>query len=321
MSLPWLSVVMPVYNGERYLDEALGSIAAQHDPGLEIVALDDGSSDRSLEILKRWESRLPLRIERGERCGNWVEVSNRGLRLARGRFACFLHQDDRWHPDRLRILREALAVPGCNFVVHATEYLDERSRRLGFYHPPYRERAGFLPAAHFVRPLLIQSLLSCPSTIFDRQSALDLGGMDPTLWYSADWDLWIRLCAQGRTRYVARALAAYRLHPQTQSSLRSRDLAEFRRQHEIVFERHFPAWRKRLPDADAVAALAAFSTSLNTSLAALAHRQAAGLLPLAWSFLKLGPFNALRFLGLARLHERIPARVRERLRAPTASPP
>src|SRR5262245_50753324 len=114
---PWLSVVMPVYNGESYLPRALESIAAQGDPGLEVLALDDGSSDRSMEILKSWASRLPLRIEQPGRCGNWVAVTNRGMEMARGEFACFLHQDDAWRPGRLEAMRQVIAsTPDVDFV-------------------------------------------------------------------------------------------------------------------------------------------------------------------------------------------------------------
>src|SRR5262245_37522067 len=108
MRRPWLTVVMPVFNGERYLSEALESVRDQGDADIELIALDDGSTDRSVEILRRWESRLPLRIEQPARCGNWVAVTNRGLQMGRGEYACFLHQDDVWRRDRLRVLKRMI---------------------------------------------------------------------------------------------------------------------------------------------------------------------------------------------------------------------
>jgi glycosyltransferase involved in cell wall biosynthesis len=317
---PWLTVVMPVYNGERYLSEALESVAAQGQDDIELIVLDDGSTDRSAEILRHWESRLPLRIERAPRCGNWVAVTNRGLSAGRGEYACFLHQDDVWRPERLRVLRRMIEeVPSTDFLMHATDYIDQRGKPLGRYHPPFRESAGDLPADEVVRPFLVQNVLSIPSALFRRAAALEGGGLDERLWYSADWDLWLRLAARGRARCVARVLAGYRLHPHTQTSLRSGDLAEFRRQHEIVFEKHFPSWKMALPDADAVAARARFSIDVNTALAALASRQKAGLGRLAGSFASLGVAGACRYVRDSRILERMSARLRGRLWSTSSS--
>jgi glycosyltransferase involved in cell wall biosynthesis len=314
MPHPWLTVVMPVYNGERYLPEALESVAQQGAQDFELIALDDGSSDRSLEILRRWESKLPLRIEQPPRCGNWVAVTNRGLALGRGEYACFLHQDDLWSRDRLRVLRAKVnEVPTTDFLMHATGYIDGRGVPLGRYHPPFRESADDLPADDVVRPFLIQNVLSIPSALFRRAAALEGGGLDERLWYSADWDLWLRLAARGHTRCVRRVLAGYRLHAHTQTSLRSGDLTEFRRQHELVFEKHFPAWKAALPDADAVAARARFSIDLNTALAAMANRQSAGIGRLAGAFVSLGLAGALRYVHDSRIVERMSARLRGRL--------
>ncbi len=314
MQRPWLSVVMPVYNGERYLSQALGSIAVQPLQGVEVIALDDGSADRSPDILRHWESRLPLRIERLARCGNWVAVTNRGLSLARGDFACFLHQDDVWHPDRLRVLGGMLREqPATDFLMHATAYIDRRGARLGFYHPPFRESAADLPAPEVVGPFLVQNVLSIPSAVFRREAALEGGGLDERLWYSADWDLWLRLAARGRSRCSSRVLAGYRLHPHTQTSLRSGDLAGFRRQHELVFEKHYPAWKAVLPDAEQVAARARFSIDVNTALAALASGQKAGWGRLARGFAGLGFSGACRYVRNSRILERTSARLRGRL--------
>src|SRR2546430_4101777 len=84
MSTPWLSVVMPTYNGDAFLAAALESIRAQQDGGdFEVIAVDDGSEDGTLATLDAYSSRLPLRIVRRPRTGNWVASSNHGLAVAR----------------------------------------------------------------------------------------------------------------------------------------------------------------------------------------------------------------------------------------------
>ena len=93
-----LSVVMPTYNGERYVAAALESLLAQRDDGVELIVVDDGSSDGTAELVERLTRGTPTRLLRPGRLGSWVAASNLGLREARGEWACFLHQDDLWLP-------------------------------------------------------------------------------------------------------------------------------------------------------------------------------------------------------------------------------
>src|SRR5579862_7885736 len=108
MSDPWLSVIMPTYNGAAYLAQTLESIECQADCTMEIIAVDDGSSDATLAILHNYSRRLPLRIIARSHIGNWVANTNFGLAKAQGHYVCFLHQDDLWLPGRLRVLRQLL---------------------------------------------------------------------------------------------------------------------------------------------------------------------------------------------------------------------
>ena len=102
---PWLSVVIPTCNGERYLATALESVVADEGQGVELVIVDDGSTDRTLEIVDTYHTRAAIRIVQRERVANWVVSTNVGLRAATGRHACFQHQDDLWLPGRLSAIR------------------------------------------------------------------------------------------------------------------------------------------------------------------------------------------------------------------------
>ncbi len=107
---PWLSVVMPVYNGAEYVTQALESVAresvgTQRAGDLEVIVVDDGSGDATPDIVARYAERLRLTLVRREHGGSWTASTNLGLRMAAGRYACILHQDDYWLPGRLRCLR------------------------------------------------------------------------------------------------------------------------------------------------------------------------------------------------------------------------
>ena len=137
MNRPWLSVILPTYNGAAYLDKTLTSIASRRDTGIEVIAVDDGSTDETLNILERFQGQLQLRIETRGRIGNWAANSNYGLRLARADYACYLHQDDLWLPDRLRVLRP-LVDGGTSpvLLLHPAHFIDSRGQFLGLWRCP-----------------------------------------------------------------------------------------------------------------------------------------------------------------------------------------
>ena len=195
---PWLSVIMPVHNGERYLAEALRSIHGEGIDGYEVIAVDDGSSDTSPRILSEWERILPLRrFSRGG--GNWVAATNAGLREARGKYVCFLHQDDLWLPGRLSAVR-AEATHGPSLIVHPALFIGPGGERLGIWRCPLP--AGEVDPRLFAERLIVQNFIAIPAPVFARDAALRDGGMDESLWYTADWDLWLRLGRIGTLRYV-----------------------------------------------------------------------------------------------------------------------
>jgi glycosyltransferase involved in cell wall biosynthesis len=93
-----VSCVVPVYNGERYLREALDSIAAQTYRPIEIIVVDDGSTDGSATIAATYQA--PIRVHPQQNAGP-AAARNRGIRDARGEYLAFLDADDVWHPEKL----------------------------------------------------------------------------------------------------------------------------------------------------------------------------------------------------------------------------
>ena len=308
MADPWLSIVMPVWNGERYLTEALQSIRQQGGSGFEVIAVDDGSTDSSPRILHSWEDLLPLRVVRRERGGNWVAATNVGLREARGVYACFLHQDDLWLPGRLGALeREAAYEPA--LILHPALFVGPDGKRLGEWRCPLA--AGEVDPAFFAARLLVQNFVAIPAPAFRRDAALQNGGLDEALWYTADWDLWLRLASAGRIRYLRSAFAAFRVHSASQTVVRN-DLAERRRQLEAVLERHGAKASAGIRRA------ARFSLEVNVALAALAGGARPPWRPLLAALSRLGLAGTIRYLRDSRISERVGARLRLRVSAPKA---
>lgn len=314
---PWLSVLMPVFDGAAYVDRAIESILREPTRGVEIVVADDGSTDGTPErIAARVGDRIALRLLRRPHDGNWVAGANLALRSARGRYACILHQDDLWLPGRLEAVREASRRrDAVVLVTHDARFIDSAGRDLGAWSCPLPP--GEVSASALLERLLIQNFLAMPSPTFDREVALAAGGMDEGLWYTADWDLWVRVGAGQGCIHVPRPLAAFRVHPESQTVARRREVGELGRQMDRVLTRGLAAWRGQDPLRCRVERAARFSIRANEAIADAARGG-----PMPWSLLPgllaLGPGTALRYLRDSRIHERIAARVRARRSAPRA---
>jgi len=301
---------MPTFNGASYLPAALGSVLCQGDRDIEIIAIDDGSTDDTVSILEEFSRRLRLKIIRRQHGGNWAANSNRALEVAAADHVCFLHQDDLWLRSRLRRLRELLGNnPDAVMVFHPSWFIGARGQRLGLWRcplPVHRSLASTL----FVERLLVYDFIAMPAPLFQRRAALRVGGLDPSLWFSADWDFWLKMAAEGPTVYSSRPLACFRIHRQSQTMSRSADFEDIRRQQGIVFERHFALWASRLGDNSALAAVARFARDVNASLLGSFHGRTPCCPELLRSFLGLGPAGWWRFFRDSRIIERVGARVR-----------
>jgi GT2 family glycosyltransferase len=305
----WLSVVVPTYQGARWLPQALESVRTQEDLGAcEVVAVDDGSTDGTVEVLRRFAESMPLRILQPPRTGNWIHGTNLGLREARGAYACVLHQDDAWLPGRARAVRaEVQHQPA--LVVHPSVFVDEGGAPAGHWRCPLPRVRGPVEPRVFVSRLLVQNFLAMPAPVFDRALALQTGGLDESLWYAGDWDLWLRLGRRGPVRYIPEPLTAFRIHPASQTVARRTESEERRSQLQTVLERHQDAVDER-----SARAAATYSIDVNVALAAVARGEPVPALSLLAGFARLGPSAQARYLRDSRIVERVLSRLRLRHR-------
>lgn len=311
-----LSVVMPTYNGERYVAAALESLLGQRDHDVELIVVDDGSTDATADIVARLTRGTRSRLLRPGRLGSWVAASNLGLREARGDWACFLHQDDLWLPGRLARVRAELPRTGGALLLHHARYVDPSGAPLGAWHCPLP--AGDVDPETFLERLLVQNFIAVPSPVFRREAALAGGGLDERLWFSADWDLWLRLGEAGPVRFLDETLAAFRIHPESQTAARPIGATEWAHQLGTVLDRHLARWPAFGPRRFRVERAARASVAVNATLAAAARGAAVDWGGMALELVRLGPAGWHRYLRDSRLVERVGARLRLRRRLPGA---
>lgn len=213
VALPPVSAVIALYNGAPYIREALRSVLAQDVLPVEVIVVDDGSTDDSAALVEEiaGSAAVPIRLIRQANAGQSA-ARNAAAAVATGELLAFLDQDDRWYADHIR----RLAAP----------FLDDP--RLGFSYGDFDEidAAGnwvirrFLAAHGVVHPrsTVIQWLASdtmvLPTASVVRAVAFrDVGGFDPGLIGYEDDDLWVRLFRAGWTsHFVSRSLSIFRVH-------------------------------------------------------------------------------------------------------------
>jgi GT2 family glycosyltransferase len=223
--VPLVSVVVPSFNQARYLRAAVDSVLGQDYPRLEVWVVDGGSTDGSLEVLRGYGDRIQFTSERDR---GQADAINRGFARARGSVVAWLNSDDVYLPGAVSTAVRALATaPGAAMVYGDGEIIDETGRVLGpFVHTRPFDLWILVHASDFI----------LQPTVFMRAAALRAaGGLDETLHYGLDWELWMRLACQGSIVYVPRMLARAREHAATKTSQggwrRLRELRAIMRRH------------------------------------------------------------------------------------------
>lgn len=233
MKRPLVSVLMTVYNAQRYVDAAIGSIIDQTFRDFEFIIIDDGSTDNSLEVIKRNAAR-DRRIHVISRANTGiVKALNEGLEAARGELIARMDADDLCAPHRFQLQVEqfekeaALVALGSNAIA-----IDPQGRRLGFAPVPLSHEE--IEECH----LCGTSSMYHPAVMM-RRDAVTYAGAYRELCPAEDYDLWLRLGEIGRLENLADPLLIWR---RTVSGLVARS-ADRRRQ--AVVRALSDAWQRR----------------------------------------------------------------------------
>src|SRR6266478_5693473 len=239
MEKPWLSVIVPSHNGDRWLGVALQSLVDQKEHGIEVIVIDTSATDASLQIVSSFSDKLDIRAERRLDLLSWAEKTNYGVEQTTADRICILHQDDLWLPNRCAELRRWLSGQSDAVMhLHPCYIIDGSGRRLGLWRCPLQGGHSPIPAHILFERLLVQNFIAVPAPTIRRDAYLSVGGIDTRLWYTQDWDLYLKIAAIGNVYYHSIPLACYRIHKNSLTVSGSRNKSDFRQQHEIVVNRH-----------------------------------------------------------------------------------
>lgn len=199
---PLVSIITPCFNAARYIEQTIESVLAQDYPNLEYLIMDAGSTDGTLEIIRRYPGRLKYVSEPDKGAADAV---NRGFLRTKGDIFAYLNADDVLLPGAVST---AVRRFGDADVVYGdAAWIDECGKRIG----PY-------PVRDFDAALLARECFICQPASFMRRAAFDhAGGMDPSLQLTFDYELWMRLAKTCTFRRVAGELALSRMHRENKS--------------------------------------------------------------------------------------------------------
>lgn len=304
---PWLTVLIPSYCGEQWIGASLTSLVSQAAEGVEVLLIDSSPTPATRDIAHRYSDRLRLRVL--ERCDllSWQRKTNVGVELAESSHICWLGVDDVWLPGRAAAARNWIdADPYAPLHLAPSAIIDKNGRRLGVWRCPLAADSE-LKSALVTERLLVQNFIAAPAPVFRRDAWLDCGGLDENLWYTADWDMWLKLVARCSVYYHDRVTVGFRIHNDSLTATGSRDAEVFMRQMEIVLDRHLSKLGGLREDVERAARA---SITVNTALALASAGDRSGLLRAASEILRLGPTGIRRYFRDSRIVERMAPRVR-----------
>lgn len=201
-----VSIVTPSYNQAAYLEQTMRSVLDQDHPEIEYLVVDGGSTDGSVEIIEQYAPRLAWWSS--EKDSGQAEAINKGMRRARGEIVAWLNSDDMYLPDAVAAAAQAFAEhPQAVLVYGDMRAVDEENRTTNLLR--YRQLS--------LEDLLCFQIIGQPA-VFMRRSAFEAaGGLNLSLHFMLDHQLWIKIARQGEIVHVAQFWAAARYHSQAKN--------------------------------------------------------------------------------------------------------
>lgn len=212
MTYPVISVIVPSFNQVSFLEETLLSVIQQNYPDLQLIVIDGGSTDNSVEIIKRYEHNIYYWVSEPD--GGQTSGLIKGFDRSTGEIQCWLNSDDIHMPCTLHEVASYFQNhPSTDAVFGNTLWVDEKTR-------PIREQRE-IPFNRFIWMYTYNYIPG--QSMFWRKSIYDkVGGLDPAFNLAMDADLWIRFATHGKIAHTRRIWSKMRFYPEQKNrSLRS----------------------------------------------------------------------------------------------------
>lgn len=217
---PKVTVLMAVYNGLKYLPEAISSVLNQTYSNFEFIIIDDGSTDKSCEVIEDFalkDQRIRFYQQKNK---GLARTLNAGIKIARGKYIARMDADDICVPSRLQDQLRTIETHDFGLIAGGVCWIDHKGTEIGKYKPticPSEMRNLLREGTHIIHP----------TVIFRRKIVEKLGGYRPLFRYAQDYDLWLRMSEYTDLACTPKVVLKYRIHEKQVSvkSIESQSLA------------------------------------------------------------------------------------------------
>lgn len=207
MNFPKISIITPSFNQGNYLEDTILSVINQNYPNLEYIIIDGGSSDNSVEIIKKYEGEIDYWIS--EKDDGQSDAINKGLKRATGDIVAWLNSDDLYLEDTLSTVSKIFSEnPHVDLIYGDVLNFNENTGKESVWVVHEFEPLDFLKRTYIHQP-----------AVFWRNAVHnDVGYLDTSLYYQMDYDFWMRIFFKKKTLKINKSLAKFRIHDTSKTS-------------------------------------------------------------------------------------------------------
>lgn len=266
MTSTTVSVIVPAYQAEAFLEKTLMTVAAQSVLPTELILVDDGSRDSTLDVMRKFARLHPqLRVlVLNEAHRGPGATRNAGIRAASSEWIAFLDADDLWRPEKIEtMLAAAISHPTSNLFCHNEAVM----RPDGSLSGVNNYGSGFSPDVPLAEQLYRNNLLSTSAVMCRRTDVMRVGGFDETLSSAQDYELWLRMSDGMKPAFVAHVLGTYVVRPGNISTtrpwrrLRNMSRVLVRHRHKVRTSTFVACWAR-----NTIAAVLRIASALPSSI-------------------------------------------------------
>jgi glycosyltransferase involved in cell wall biosynthesis len=206
---PLVTVITPVYNQVRFIQETIESVLAQDYGNIEYIIVDGGSEDGTLEIIRKYEDQVSIIISEPD--GGQSEAINKGYRLARGEIVAWLNGDDLYFPWSVSsAVARFISNPELAITYGHSIHVDDKGNFLRYFHQ--------VEEFNRFRLLNCTNFISQPTTFIKREKLIEVGLLCEDLHFTMDYDLWCRFAKAGmKFEFIPMVIAANREYGKTKT--------------------------------------------------------------------------------------------------------
>lgn len=231
---PKISVITPSYNQAEFLERTIRSILDQNYPNLEYIVIDGGSTDGSVDIIRRYADRISYWVSEPD--SGQSNAINKGLRMATGEWVGWQNSDDIYYPGVFDDLARAARLhPNVDLIIGNINLIDRHDK--------------VLRDVHYVKPsygsLLAEGMVLTNQAAFWRRGVhQEIGCLNESLHYSFDYEWFLRLTENHKGACISKIWGGYRLHDATKTSTHNQRFMDERAG--FLLGRTMPKWKKSL---------------------------------------------------------------------------